>query len=156
MSGDTAPDAFSSLQNSHEDLVGYLDEIVDVERTLAQTQARAQRSAAGLRQHETPIADTRHHDQTQPRPAPAERGGGVEVTLLADGHIAVRDSKKHDGPVLIFTLAEWNKFIQGVKMGEYDTPEDEYASGSRMIPPGASDQDRAPDIDAPTRSHSVS
>ncbi len=32
----------------------------------------------------------------------------------------VRDSKDRSGPVLVFTPAEWDAFIGGVKDGEFD------------------------------------
>jgi len=43
----------------------------------------------------------------------------VEVAFV-DEAIAVRDSKKPDGPVLIFTAAEWDAFVGGAKDGEFD------------------------------------
>jgi hypothetical protein len=36
------------------------------------------------------------------------------------GIIAVRDSKQPDGPALLFTLAEWDAFVGGVRDGEFD------------------------------------
>ncbi|MFI1995318.1 DUF397 domain-containing protein [Actinoplanes sp. NPDC020271] len=48
-------------------------------------------------------------------------GSCVEVADLSDGGAAVRDSKdKGTGPVLIFTAAEWDSFLGGVKDGEFD------------------------------------
>jgi uncharacterized protein DUF397 len=52
------------------------------------------------------------------------RSGGnsdncVEVALV-DGAIAVRDSKNPTGAVLLYTRAEWDAFIGGVKDGEFD------------------------------------
>lgn len=44
----------------------------------------------------------------------------VEVAVLPDGHVGVRDSKNQDGPALVFTSAEWDAFIGGVKDGEFD------------------------------------
>lgn len=45
----------------------------------------------------------------------------VEVADLPDGRRRVRDSKQRgDGPVLVFTAAEWTAFIEGVKLGEFD------------------------------------
>ncbi|GGN98579.1 DUF397 domain-containing protein [Microbispora bryophytorum] len=44
----------------------------------------------------------------------------VEVAVLSDGHVGVRDSKNQDGPALVFTPAEWDAFIGGVKDGEFD------------------------------------
>jgi hypothetical protein len=43
----------------------------------------------------------------------------VEVAFVEDA-IAVRDSKNPDGPVLIFTQAEWDAFVGGAKDGEFD------------------------------------
>ncbi|MFS8478344.1 MAG: DUF397 domain-containing protein [Micromonosporaceae bacterium] len=43
----------------------------------------------------------------------------VEVAFV-DGAIAVRDSKNPEGPVLIFTPAEWDAFVAGTKDGEFD------------------------------------
>jgi Domain of unknown function (DUF397) len=45
--------------------------------------------------------------------------GCVEVAFLG-GHIAVRDSKDRDGPVLTFTANEWRAFLSGVRNGEFD------------------------------------
>ncbi|GAA3576387.1 hypothetical protein GCM10022419_066990 [Nonomuraea rosea] len=44
----------------------------------------------------------------------------VEVAPLADGNVALRDSKEHDGPVLVFTPEEWAAFASGVREGEFD------------------------------------
>ncbi|MEV0381839.1 DUF397 domain-containing protein [Nonomuraea sp. NPDC050643] len=44
----------------------------------------------------------------------------VEVAPLADGNVALRDSKEQDGPVLVFTPAEWAAFTAGVRGGEFD------------------------------------
>jgi Domain of unknown function (DUF397) len=43
----------------------------------------------------------------------------VEVAFV-DGAIAVRDSKRVDGPILLFTAAEWDAFVGGAKDGEFD------------------------------------
>ncbi|MBC7303312.1 MAG: DUF397 domain-containing protein [Nocardia sp.] len=48
--------------------------------------------------------------------------GSVEVAMLAEGHVALRDSKNPDGPVLIFTPSEWTAFTAGVHDGEFDRP----------------------------------
>jgi Domain of unknown function (DUF397) len=53
-------------------------------------------------------------------------GACVEIALVpgskegSDHVIAMRDSKQPDGPVLIFTPAEWEAFILGVQDGEFD------------------------------------
>jgi hypothetical protein len=46
-------------------------------------------------------------------------GSCVEVAKLPDA-IAVRDSKDPASPVLVFTLAEWRAFVEGVHLGEFD------------------------------------
>lgn len=46
----------------------------------------------------------------------------VETAFLAEGDVAVRDSKNRDGPVLRYTPGEWRAFIAGVKDGEFDLP----------------------------------
>lgn len=43
----------------------------------------------------------------------------VEVALLPDGNVGVRDSKDPAGPALIFTPQEWNAFTGGVVDGEF-------------------------------------
>lgn len=47
-------------------------------------------------------------------------GACVEVAP-ADGLIAVRDSKDPHGPVLRYTPAEWEAFLDGAKKGEFDS-----------------------------------
>jgi hypothetical protein len=46
-------------------------------------------------------------------------GNCVEVALV-DGQVAVRDSKDEQGPVLFFTLTEWDAFIRGVRDGGFE------------------------------------
>ncbi|MFD1546185.1 DUF397 domain-containing protein [Nonomuraea guangzhouensis] len=41
------------------------------------------------------------------------------VAELPDGGQAVRDFKDPDGPVLRFTVGEWDAFIKGAKDGEF-------------------------------------
>ena len=48
-----------------------------------------------------------------------DRDNCVEVAFVDDA-IAVRDSKSPEGPVLIFTQAEWDAFVGGAKDGEFD------------------------------------
>jgi Domain of unknown function (DUF397) len=47
-------------------------------------------------------------------------GNCVETAFLADGRVAVRDSKDREGPTLIYTPPEWHAFIKGAKDGEFD------------------------------------
>jgi hypothetical protein len=46
-------------------------------------------------------------------------GNCVEVALLADGRVAVRNSRESDGPALLFTSAEWDAFLRGAQAGEF-------------------------------------
>lgn len=54
----------------------------------------------------------------------SENGGGmcVEAGPLADGtdRVAVRHSRHPDGKVIVYTRAEWEAFVNGVKDGEFD------------------------------------
>jgi hypothetical protein len=45
--------------------------------------------------------------------------GCVEVAFVGS-HIAVRDSKERQGPVLVFTPVEWKAFLAGARNGEFD------------------------------------
>jgi hypothetical protein len=44
----------------------------------------------------------------------------VEVAFLADGAVAVRNSKRPEAGVTLFTSGEWEAFVGGVKQGEFD------------------------------------
>jgi hypothetical protein len=49
------------------------------------------------------------------------QGNCVEVAFLANGMVAVRDTKDQGrGPVLGFTRNEWAAFIGGAKDSEFD------------------------------------
>ena len=50
-------------------------------------------------------------------------GSCVEVHLLANGTIGVRDSKDLSQLPLVFTPPEWTAFLAGVRDGEFDLPE---------------------------------
>jgi hypothetical protein len=47
-------------------------------------------------------------------------GNCLEVARLADGRLAVRNSRHPFGPALIYTPAEVAAFIAGAKDGEFD------------------------------------
>lgn len=47
-------------------------------------------------------------------------GGCVEVRLLPDGHIAVRDSKDLSLPANQYTSSAWTAFLAGIRAGEFD------------------------------------
>jgi Domain of unknown function (DUF397) len=49
-------------------------------------------------------------------------GNCVEVAFLADGEVAMRNSRHPDGLALIFTRAEWDAFLRGARDGEFGPP----------------------------------
>ncbi len=51
-----------------------------------------------------------------------EEAGCVETAFLADGRVAVRDSKDRSGPALFYARGEWAAFVAGIKDGEFDLP----------------------------------
>jgi len=44
----------------------------------------------------------------------------VAVRINVDGSVDIRDTKKVDGPTINYNRDEWDAFIQGVKLGEFD------------------------------------
>jgi hypothetical protein len=56
------------------------------------------------------------------RKATKSNGSGSCVLMadLGDGRIGVRDSKDPDGPVLRFTRAEIDAWLDGARNGEFD------------------------------------
>jgi hypothetical protein len=47
--------------------------------------------------------------------------GCAEVAFV-DGQVGVRDSKDRQGPMLVFTAAEWNAFLAGTREGQFELP----------------------------------
>ena len=47
-------------------------------------------------------------------------GTCVQVAALSDGRIAVRNSTHPDDGLILFTRAEMNAWLSGVKAGEFD------------------------------------
>jgi hypothetical protein len=48
------------------------------------------------------------------------QGNCVEFAALADGSVAVRNSRDPQGPALIYTKAEISALLAGAKDGEFD------------------------------------
>lgn len=48
--------------------------------------------------------------------------GCVEVAFLPDGGVAVRDTKDRSLAPHVYTPAEWDAFVAGVRAGEFDRP----------------------------------
>jgi hypothetical protein len=65
------------------------------------------------------IATSTEHARMWRRSTRCAGNGCVEVAL-SSGEIAVRDSKRPDGPILTYTRSEWDQFIGSVKAGEFD------------------------------------
>ena len=51
--------------------------------------------------------------------ASTHNGACVEIAS-ASGKIAIRDSKDPDGPILVYTHAEFKAFLDGARNGEFD------------------------------------
>lgn len=47
-------------------------------------------------------------------------GNCVELAVLADGGVAVRNSRHTGGPALVYTRDEMAAFVQGAKDGDFD------------------------------------
>jgi len=48
----------------------------------------------------------------------SESGSCVEVRIGAD-EVQVRSSRSPHGPIIAFTLTEWQAFLDGVELGEF-------------------------------------
>jgi Domain of unknown function (DUF397) len=49
------------------------------------------------------------------------QGNCVETARLAGGAVAVRNSRDPEGPALVFSQAEIQAFLAGVKDGDFDS-----------------------------------
>ena len=49
----------------------------------------------------------------------SHNGQCVEIASTA-GKVAIRDSKDPDGPILVYTPAEFRAFLDGARNGEFD------------------------------------
>ena len=47
-------------------------------------------------------------------------GNSVEVASLPGACVGVRNSRDPEGPVLKFTQGEWDAFLGGARLGEFD------------------------------------
>ena len=54
------------------------------------------------------------------RTAVKSSGGSCVQVGRRDGVVVVADSKHPGGPVLSYTLQEWDAFLDGAKKGEFD------------------------------------
>jgi Domain of unknown function (DUF397) len=58
-------------------------------------------------------------------------GNCVEVIALPGGSVGVRNSRDPEGPVLKFSQGEWDAFLGGARLGDFDR------FGSTASRPGA-------------------
>lgn len=79
-------------------------------------------SSAGPRPFDVTVRDTSATWIKSSHSGPTG-GNCVEVAFLADGDVAMRNSRHTDGPTLVFTRAEWAAFIGGARDGEFAAPE---------------------------------
>ncbi|WNI19393.1 DUF397 domain-containing protein [Actinacidiphila sp. ITFR-21] len=49
-----------------------------------------------------------------------QSGNCVEVAMLPDGSVAIRNSRHPGGPALVYTRAELTAFVEGAKDGDFD------------------------------------
>lgn len=72
----------------------------------------------------TPVDLSRVQWRISSRSSDTAGGTCVEAGPLNDGtdRIAVRHSQHPDGPVIIYTRAEWATFLAGTKEGEFNFP----------------------------------
>jgi Domain of unknown function (DUF397) len=49
-------------------------------------------------------------------------GNCVEIAFLADGQVAMRNSRHPDGAALVFARADWDAFIGGAQDGDFGQP----------------------------------
>ena len=49
-------------------------------------------------------------------------GGCLEAAFLPGGGVAIRDTKDRALAPHVYTAAEWDAFVAGVRAGEFDRP----------------------------------
>ena len=54
------------------------------------------------------------------RSAPGDSGGSRVEVAFVDELIGLRNGADPESPILVFTQAEWDAFVEGAKDGEFD------------------------------------
>jgi len=67
-----------------------------------------------------PAADLPAATWRKSRRSGPQGGNCVEIAQLADGQVAVRNSRYPAGPTLVFSPDEWAAFVGGAKDGDFD------------------------------------
>jgi hypothetical protein len=66
------------------------------------------------------MSDTESMTDTPWRTAAKSAGGNCVQVKRRDGVIMIADSKHPGGPILAYTLPEFDAFLDGAKKGEFD------------------------------------
>jgi uncharacterized protein DUF397 len=67
-----------------------------------------------------PTADLSAVTWRKSRRSGPQGGNCVEIAQLADGQVAIRNSRHPAGPALVFSPDEWAAFLGGAKDGDFD------------------------------------
>jgi hypothetical protein len=67
-----------------------------------------------------PAADLPAGTWRKSRRSGPQGGNCVEIAQLADGQVAIRNSRHPAGPALVFSPGEWAAFVGGAKDGDFD------------------------------------
>jgi hypothetical protein len=46
-------------------------------------------------------------------------GNCVEVAMLGDGEVALRNTRHREGPALVFSEEDWSAFLAGARAGDF-------------------------------------
>jgi hypothetical protein len=65
--------------------------------------------------------DFRHANWHKSSRSNGNGGANCVEVAVAGTDIGVRDSKNSAGPVLTFTASDWTSFVDGTKLGRFDS-----------------------------------
>lgn len=113
------PLSTDSDSNAPIDAVPVFDDKAEIRETIDLSDAEWIRADAPEGGDEPEASDDSETDDPDDDEPADDESGLIEIAFV-DSYIAMRDSSKPDGPFLIFTQAEWDAFVAGVKDGEFD------------------------------------